>query len=210
MLFARSVKADAESEPAAAWDHIVEVIAEEGYTAGLREDGSIVFVGEDQYDRGWEHAMQWTDIERLEIRGKWIFGWRNDGTIVTTGGFDLYSWVGVTDIVYSWEADFIAGLRADGTVSIAFGQEAEIDRKFLEVTNWRNIRQLIYDSYAVELVGLQTDGTVVATGIPSFWEEKWMASRNNPFVELVYTYACLIGIRADGSVVGLVFRHDVI
>ena len=193
----------AQGKVTEAKDRIIDVIVEEEYTAGLRADGSVFFTGRDRYDQGWERAREWTDIERLEIRGKWIFGWRNDGTIVTTGDFDLHSWVGVADIVYCWESDFIAGLRADGTVSIAFEKEAEIDREYLEVTNWRNIKQLVYDSYTGQLVGLRTDGTVVATGISSFWEEKWMESRDNPIIELVYAYACLIGIKADGTVVGL-------
>ena len=54
VLFVGSAKADAEAEPVTAWDHIADVIVEEGYTAGLRSDGRVLFTGEDPYDRGWE------------------------------------------------------------------------------------------------------------------------------------------------------------
>ena len=64
--------------PASTWDHIVDAIAFEGCTIGLRSDGKIVFAGEDQYNMGWQQAELWTDIERFEIIGGWIIGYKKD------------------------------------------------------------------------------------------------------------------------------------
>ncbi len=185
---------DASAASTVTWDHIVDVIAGEGFTAGLRSDGRVVFTGEDRYGIGWETAEQWSDIEKLEWPWEWVFGYKKDGSVVTTGDFDLSSWTDVVSIVC--DSSFVAGLRADGTVSIAFREDAEINREYLEVTNWRNIKQLVLTINGV-LVGLQNDGTVVATddSVIDWWG-------NDPVVELVDTSLGLSGIKADGTAYG--------
>lgn len=193
LLLGNSVKASASHAPT--WDHIVDVIAEEGYTAGLRSDGRVLFTGEDRYDRGWEKTEQWSDIEKLELRGHWIFGYKKDGTIVTTGDFDLSSWIDVVSIVCSY--DFVAGLHVDGTVSIAPKKGAEIEQKYLDAASWRHVKQLILTINGNELVGLHTDGTVVATD-PSVLS--WLGAE--PVVRLVDTMFGLSGIKADGTAYG--------
>ena len=191
-------------------DHIVDVIVEEGYTAGLRSDGRVIFTGEDLYERGWKQAEQWTGIEKLEIIGRWVFGYKKDGSIVTTSNFDVSGWNDVVSIVYSYEHSLLAGLRSDGTVSVAFDINAEINREYLEVTNWRNIKQLIYgyisyDGYdGFELIGLRSDGSVVGTNGERWLGSEWKLSvTNNPITRLVHIYGYVLGLRSNGTVTGI-------
>ena len=196
--------------PASTWDHIVDAIAFEGCTIGLRSDGKIVFAGEDQYNMGWQQAELWTDIERFEIIGGWIIGYKKDGSIDTTGDFDVSSWTDVVSVAADyWQNNFMAGLRSDGTVSIAFNENEEISRKYLEVTNWRNIKQLVYDmiwtgsTLECALIGLRNDGTVEAT-CDLCWGYDWKTViKDIPVNELVHTYGIVAGIKEDGTVFGI-------
>lgn len=206
MLMLNNGFAEAISE--ATWDHIVDVIALDGCTLGLRSDGRVVFAGADLYDYGLKQTKQWTDIKRLEMKRRSLFGFRKDGTIVTTDDYDLRDWTNIVSIEVFGSGQYVAGLHSDGTVSVAAKGGAELEDKFADIKNWYNIKQIVCPFVVDEgLIGLRYDGTVVITDgeylnreyLNYYWGENW---DDEPVEQLVDTMFAVTGIKMNGTVFG--------
>lgn len=95
----------------------------DGHTVGLRQDGTVVAVGDNRYGQCNVDGVEWTNIVAISA-GDWhTVGLKSDGTVVSVGrdnnGYDtsscnIDSW---TDIVaISAGNGFTLGLRSDGTI----------------------------------------------------------------------------------------------
>lgn len=147
------------------WDHIVQILAGEKFTVGLRSDGRVVYAG-DQLAPAATELNTWRNIERIELRcpySRFLIGYDTDGHVLLT---DMYAaededdvpvikWR--TEMFSDWEGiiDFIidtricVGLRSDGTVVVKTVSDGayEDDAKRIQhleeaVSSWHDIRQI--------------------------------------------------------------------
>jgi len=140
------------------WRDITQVAAGVCHTVGLKDGGTVVAVGLDDY--GQCDVGNWTDIVQVATGGWHTVGLKDDGTVVAVGD---YFWQlnvgGWTDIVQIAANDYnTVGLKDDGTV-VAVGDNDYGQRN---VGSWTDIVQVAAGLY--NTVGLKSNGTVVAVG----------------------------------------------
>ena len=174
-MLAASVSASAAS----IWTNVVDVIACEGFTVGLRSDGTVLYAGDDT--AAARNFSTWKDVVRLEKQG-WLYivGYQADGGICLQsfdpwGYSDLWTqeelsgWKGIRDLQI--EYDFCAGLCSDGTV-VLVSRGPDISRYMNnKISSWQNIVQIIGGGYG--LLGLRQDGGIEYAGCSEDSEENW-------------------------------------
>lgn len=189
-----AVRAEAGSAAGAQWRDIKDVIAGEGFTVALREDGKVLYAGDDFSGVG-QRIRSWDGIERIELQGwqSYLVGYREDGSLRLEAlldreqyGYsdlwsekDLASWSGVEQLYLDYGV--CLGLTRAGRV-LAISRDPEYDGLCRELSSWRGIRQLGDVGYGLVL-GLREDGTVtcaaiddeIGNGARAFW-----ADRNAP------------------------------
>ena len=170
LLLLLGASAAAPAASAAGWTNVVDVVAGDGYTVGLRSDGTVLYAGDDAAMA--RTLASWSGILRLEKKGwSYVVGYCADGSVRLASydpwGYEgvwtqteLSGWRGITDLRLSY--DFCAGLRADGTV-VLLSRDPEINRYMnSSISSWRNITQINGDYYG--LLGLRRDGGVEYVG----------------------------------------------
>ncbi len=105
------------------WTDIVDVdTLVYNHVIGLKSDGTVVAVGQNQDGRG--DVTEWTDIVAIATGSYHTVGLRSDGTVVATGN-NGYGQCDVSDwknIVAVYASDILTvGLKEDGTI-LAAGQ----------------------------------------------------------------------------------------
>ena len=172
------------------------ISAGDGYTVGLKADGTVAAVGKNEY--GQCDVSDWRDIVSVSAGSAHTVGLKSDGTVVAVGD----KWYGRCD-VSDWR-DIVAisaggihtvGLKADGTV-VAVG-----DNKYgrCNVSDWRDI--VAISAGVSYTVGLKADGTVVAVG----WNEYGQCDVSDwrDIVAISAGYGHTVGLKADGTVVAV-------
>lgn len=203
------------------WSEIVDVIAGDGYTIGLRIDGTVAYAGDDFSGAGHRIA-DWEGINRIEAIGweNYIVGYRNDGTIKIESlhDWDSYpydthwlesdfsSWSGIDKVFIG--NSFCLGLKADGKITTV-SADAETRDAIRPVSMWGDIKQVVTDGYRL-VVGLKTDGTIVFTDYGAlteqgyYWGSSWGDQNGwRDIRELVDGGIGLYAIKNDGSVLGM-------
>lgn len=114
-----------------------------GHTVGLRDDGTVVAVGDNTYGQCDVTGEEWKNIVAIAA-GDWhTVGLRDDGTVVSTkpdsapfylGACDVNDWENIVAI--SAGCGTTIGLKEDGT-TIAVGYN-DYDQS-IEVNTWENI-----------------------------------------------------------------------
>ncbi len=189
-----SVQAEAGGAGDSQWRDVIDVIAGEGYTVALREDGKVLYAGDDFSGVG-QRIRTWDGIRRIERQGweSYLVGYRQDGTLRLEalldreeyGSMDLWSekdlasWSDVEQLYLDY--GMCLGLTRTGRVLAVSGDPA-YDGLCRELSSWRGIRQLGDNGYGLVL-GLREDGTVVCAALDdeigrearAFW-----ADRNAP------------------------------
>jgi hypothetical protein len=141
------------------WTDIVQVAAGYAHTVGLRNDGTVVAVGDNPY--GMYEVSDWSDIVQVAVGYGHTVGLRNDGTVVAVGNnssnqCEVSGWTDIVQVAAG--ASHTVGLRRDGTVYAvghdSFGQ--------CQVYGWSDIVQVA--AGASHTVGLRRNGTVVTAG----------------------------------------------
>jgi alpha-tubulin suppressor-like RCC1 family protein len=167
--------------------------AKKDYTVGLRSDGTVVAVGDDDY-AGYD-VSDWTDIVDVAVTFRQIIGLRADGTMVEVGNrynkFDVSGWTNIS--AFAVGGDHIVGLRTDGTV-IAAGESKHGQ---CDVSTWTNIIAVAAGDW--HTVGLRADGTVVAAGGNS--SSQCDVSTWTNIVAVAAGDHHTVGLRADGTMV---------
>ncbi|MGI6526150.1 MAG: RCC1 domain-containing protein [Caldicoprobacterales bacterium] len=137
------------------WRDIVQVDVGNFHTVGLKKDGTVLAVG--QNDKGQCDVSAWEDITAITASLSATFGLKKDGTVVTThSDFDLSSW---DNIIAIDAGDFhIVGLKDDGTV-LAVGSN---DKGQCNVSTWTGIKMI--SAGRDYTAGLQEDGGVIGSG----------------------------------------------
>lgn len=168
------------------WENITDVVVGEGFTAALREDGRVLYAGED-YSGVKERIAGWEQIERIEVQGgawrRYLIGYREDGSIRMEALYDrdddddwseedFAAWSGVKQLILSF--DYALGLTGRGTV-LTLSKDPLSDELCRELAGWTNIRQIV-EGPTSEVLGLRTDGRVVCAAgeyggdAKAFWE----------------------------------------
>jgi hypothetical protein len=139
------------------WSNIIitQVAAGGYHTVGLKEDDTVVAVGDNS--DGQCDVGGWTDIKQVAAGAKHTVGLKDDGTVIAVGEnyhgqCNVGGW---TDIIQIAAGRYnTVGLKEDGTV-VAAG-------KSIRGLDWTDIKQVAIGNF--HIVGLKTDGTVVAVG----------------------------------------------
>ena len=111
----------------------------------------------------------------------------------TVGNPIISSWTDVVSIDSG--SDFIAGLRADGTVVVEIADDSyyQLD---IDVSAWRDITKI--SAAGATLIGLKADGTVVAAG--EDYEGQADISSWKDIVDISTSGAHTVGARSDGQI----------
>jgi hypothetical protein len=166
------------------------------HTVGLKLDGTVVAVGEN--DDGRCDVSSWTDIVQVSAYGYHTLGLKSNGTVVGVGSNDngqlnVSSWTDIVQVSAGYL--YTVGLKSDGTVvgvgNNAYGQ--------LNVSSWTDIVQV--SAGAVHTVGLKSDGTVVAVGEND--DGRCDVSSWTDIVQVAGAAYYTVGLKSDGTVVGV-------
>ena len=163
------------------------------HTVGLKNDGTMVAVGRNDY--GECNVGNWTDIMQVAAGGYHTVGLKDDSTAVAVGRNDygecsVGNW---TDIMQVAAGFFhTVGLKNDGTV-VAVGRN---DYGECDVGNWTDIMQVAVGVY--HTVGLKNDGTVVAVGTVGCDVGNW-----TDIIQVAAGFFHTVGLKDDGTVVAV-------
>ena len=179
------------------WTNIIEVSMGFKLMVGLKDDGTVIAVGDNDY--GQCNVNSWKNIVSIDAGNYHVVGLKSDGTVVATGGFmgngsatRVSSWKNIIAVEAGY--DFTLGLKDDGTVLFTGHDPNNIGK---QVAQWTDI--IAISAGLNHAVGLKKDGTVVAAGSRSSGQcnvENWS---NIVYVEAGcngYTF----GITSSGKV----------
>jgi hypothetical protein len=141
------------------WTGITEAAAGSLHTVGLKDDGTVVAVGEN--DSGQCDVGGWTGIVQVAAGYGHTVGLKDDGTVVAvgyndSGQCDVGGWTGIDQVAAG--CFHTVGVKDDGTV-VAVGDNFSGQ---CDVGVWTGIDQVAAGWY--HTVGVESDGTVVAVG----------------------------------------------
>jgi len=164
------------------------------HTVGLKADGTVVAVGDNQY--GQCNVGNWSNIVQVATGYYHMVGLKSDGTVVAVGSngsgqCDVSAWTDIVQVAAG--GDHTVGLKADGTV-VAVG-----DNQYgrCNVGGWTNITQVAAGRY--HTVGVKADGTAVAVG----WNGYGQCNVGG-WTEIIQVDAGrlhTVGLKSDGTVV---------
>ncbi len=192
----------------ALWGQITQretVSAGVAHTVGLRADGTVVAVGDNEY--GQCEVSGWTDVVAVSAGGSHSVGLRADGTVMAAGSIeygrcDVSDWQNV--VAVSAGFDHTVGLLADGTV-VATGWDVHVvgsnSGGQCDVSGWRNV--VAISAGYLHTVGLRADGTVVAVGYND--DGQCDVSGWTDVVAVSAGYRHTVGLRTDGTVVATTY-----
>jgi len=146
------------------WNNIIQVAAGDKFTAGLKNDGSVIFTGELENS---DEVESWDDIVSIATGFSSLFGIKEDGTVVVAGLYrtapeehiDVSDWNDIVSIDAS-END-VLGLKSDGSVVYTCGYPYYDANPILKCENWKNVIAISNDGFAV---GLTEDGKILVLG----------------------------------------------
>ena len=167
------------------------------HTVGLKSDGTVVAVGNNDYNQC--DVSGWTDIVAVSAGSSHTVGLKSDGAVVAVGlnddgRCDVSGWTDIVAVsVGLWHT---AGLKSDGTV-VAVGNN---DYNQCDVSGWTDI--VAVSAGSSHTVGLRSDGTVTIVGNNgngqcddvSGWTDIVAVSAGS-----VHT----VGLRSDGTAVAV-------
>lgn len=132
-------------------------------SVGMIRNGKVYLAGDDYYS--WESELEtWNDIVSISVKGNFVVGLKEDGTVVMAGKVPDY-YVGTktwTDVIaISTGQQYIVGLRSDGTL-VAQGHNGDHQ---VDIDDWTNIVAIATGWR--HTVGLDSDGEIHITGLGS-------------------------------------------
>lgn len=143
------------------WTRIAAVAAGDTFSAGLRENGTVVIAG--QLD-GVDDVERWTDIVEIAATGSYVYGLTTEGTIVTNDtrrqAQECLEWSGIRTIAAAGYV--LCGLTEDGQV-LSTGLEGTS----AEIAGWDDVQFLALNQYIV--IGVKEDGTAIRANL---WTDK--------------------------------------
>lgn len=196
---------DAKERSMALWDKtaVRETISAGRYhTVGLKSDGSVVFIGNDDY--GQQNIQSRKNVIAVSAGAVHTLALKSDGSVAASGD----NWYGQTD-VSAWSENVVAvaaggwhsvGLKSDGTV-IAVGDK---DYGKCNISDWTDI--VAVSAGLENTAGLKSDSTVVAVGDNSY--KQCEVSNWKDIVAVSVGDCFIIGLKSDGRVVSAGYNGD--
>jgi alpha-tubulin suppressor-like RCC1 family protein len=182
------------------------IAANSEHTVGLKSDGTVVAVGDNEYDQC--DTGSWRDIAAVAAGSYHTVGLKSDGTVVAVGSNDkgqcnTGSW---RDIAAVAAGRFhTVGLKSDGTV-VAVGKcyvynagTDKFDYFDIDVSNWRDIAAIATSSW--HTIGLKSDSTVVAVGDNKHGQCNTGNWRDIAAIATGVIHT--VGLKSDGTVVAV-------
>lgn len=172
------------------------------HTIGLRKNGTLVAVGNNDY--GKSDICSWQNIVAVSARGRHSVGLRTDGTLIASGDnsygqCNVGGFKGVSSV--SAGAYHTLALTKYGT-AVAVGDNANGQCEVYK-TSWSNLKQV--SAGAKHSVALKSDGTVIAVGDNEYgqcnvsgWKDIIQISAGDWYT---------IGLKSDGTVVSTGYNN---
>ena len=207
----------AAPDPIKGWDHVTQVLALEDYihgehmpiTVALHADGTVLYDGPE--DSEYAAVKGWKGVARLAEQKLCLLGFRADGSVLTTGPYDLSGWTGIRQV--GLYGTFALGLRGDGTVAFAPNKKnpgaARQDEGLTD--RWTDVAAL---SEGFEPIALRADGTLyMSEEERAYLETDWGDPKGWTDIVAVgpWCYGNPAALKADGTLLGLSGKewHDV-
>ncbi len=180
------------------WSNIITTqVAAGGYhTVGLKEDGTVVTVGDNS--EGQCDVGGWTDIKQVAAGAKHTVGLKTNGTVIAVGEnyHGQCNVAGWTDIIQIAAGRYhTVMLKEDGTV-VAVGRHAP-------GLVWTDIKQVAVGNF--HIVGLKSDGTVVAVGENT--AEQCNVDDWTDITQVAAGPLHTVGLKNDGTVVAVGWNY---
>lgn len=180
---------------------INKIDAGSNHTIGLRADGTVIAVGENE-DRRCD-VYNWTDIVAVSTGGFHTVGLKPDGTVVSVGNnsegeCSTSNWTDITDISTGY--NHTVGLKSDGTV-VAIGGH---DSGQCDVSHWTDIVDVSAGSFYT--IGIKSNGRVIVAG--DINELKCKVSNWSDIVAVAAGGNHTVGLKSDGTVVAVGYNDD--
>ncbi|MER0285323.1 hypothetical protein GSQ54_08975 [Clostridioides difficile] len=124
---------------------------------GIKEDGKVLLTGYDSSTHRKE-TDKWKGISKIKCGSYSIFGIKNDGTVVVSGGpYDIKSWKDIKDIHIGLCG--IVGIKEDGTI-------ISTDEEFNEIIkDWKDIisAEIIDNHEGISIIGINSNGDILTS-----------------------------------------------
>ncbi|MBR3780748.1 MAG: hypothetical protein IKK63_06065 [Clostridia bacterium] len=188
---------DAKEKSFLLWDEIAfrETVSAGGYrTVGVKSDGSVVAIGNDEYNQ--YDVSGWTDIVAVSAGMYHIVGLKSDGTVVAIGDneygqCDISDW---TDIVSVSAGNYhTVGLKSNGSV-VAVGRN---NNRQCFVGHWKDITAVSAGGFYT--TGIKSDGTVITVG--KNYYGKYDMDNWSDITAVSVGSAHTVALKSDGTVV---------
>ena len=185
------------------WKDIVSVAVSRRLLVGLKADGTVVAVGNNQMDQ--LDVTNWKNIKMISCGFFHAVGLTGDGTIVTAVS-DLPSNPGRQTLCNVFKAEWknivsiscgdihTVGLRTDGTV-VATGLN---DCNQCDTSSWSDIIDI--SCVRNTTIGLKKDGTIITAGDNRHIFGHKDLSNWHDIIAIECRHRHLIGLKADGTV----------
>lgn len=166
------------------------VIAGDNFTVGLKNDGTVIAIG----DKDFSELKEWRNIKEIAVYNELIVGLRQDGTVVASKpykGEDIYTWKNIVQVATN--GYFVAGLKSDGTVVMTKGG-----------VPWNNIKKIdgVFIYKCNGFIGTKDDKTLLicdcTNGIEGTAE---FFSQFTEIEKIVSSYDMIVGLKSDGTVI---------
>ena len=182
------------------WKRIAAVAAGDTFSAGLREDGTLIIAGSME---AADEAERWEKVVEIAADGEMLFALTEDGTILSNQKYgetgDYYEWEDVVHIACSNHG--FSALTADGTVRNYIPRGTEFGSP-VEIEGWTDVEHLIAEQYAV--FGITETGAVrCAVMLDAVPEDYYNFTGMDAFYDIAAFYSAAgltqYGVRKDGS-----------
>lgn len=180
-------------------------------SVGMIRNGKVYLAGDDYYS--WRPELdKWNDIISISVKGNFVVGLNEDGTVVMAGKVPEY-YVGTktwTDVIaISTGQQYIVGLRSDGTlVAQGHNGDHQVD---IDGDDWTNIVSIATGWR--HTVGLDSNGEIHITGLGSDRQLNYIENHKDEWTNIIDidagggasgnigTTAYTVALKQDGTVV---------
>lgn len=150
-------------------------------SVGMIRNGKVYWAGNDEYS--WKDELEtWNDIISISVKGNFVLGLKEDGTVVMAGKIPEYyvgtkTWIDV--IAISSGQQYIIGLRSDGTL-VAQGHNGDLQA---DIDDWIDI--VAISTGWRHTVGLDSNGEIHITGLGSKKQLEYIENHKDEWTNII-------------------------
>ena len=181
------------------WRDITAVSCVTGFTVGLRSNGTVTGVGNNDYRQ--LDFLGWNDITAISAGLRHTVGLRSDGSCLASGHSkngetDIRHWRNITSVIAGMDCTF--GIKKDGRVLVA-GNNKNGD---LEVSHLENVADIAMAGPG-KVLALLKNGTIARVGSVNHMRKNFDKLKNIKQISAAPDY--IAGLTNDGRVRLLVY-----